>query len=241
MKIEQIEGMIVDKWTKELAERVDGFILGEKMKIFLGVPSGTGLMAIETVKSIVALEGITNVAFVANALVYDARNQIVEEFLKSDCDYLMWLDDDMVVEPDTATKLIQAAEEHKLDLVTAMIFRRTPPYTPCFYGKIEYINGHPVLYPCAEWEDNVLIPIRACGLAACVVKRSAIYSLVQINKKAFKPNGSVGEDMQFCLDLDELGGKFACFTGVDTGHIEHRAISSKHWKEFYATHKEEEE
>ncbi len=201
------------------------------MKIFLGVPCASGTMQIETVRSIVGLEGITNVAFVSNALIHDARHQIVKEFLKSDCEYLMFLDDDMVVQPDTAIRLVEVAEKHNKDLVTAMIFRRVEPYTPCFYAESD---GR--LLPYGEWKDNTLIPIVACGLAACVISRKALEPFETHNP--FIPKG-LGEDMSFCARLRENGCTLSCHTGIDTGHMQRRPISSRHWKEYYESHKEE--
>jgi len=202
------------------------------MKIFLGVPCASGIMHLETVRSVVGLQGITNIAFISNALIHDARHQIVKEFLKSDCDYLFFLDDDMIIAPDTALRLVEVAERLDSDLVTAMIFRRVEPYTPCFYAEIDEMGR---LIPYAEWHENSLIPIVGCGLAACVISRKALEPFETHNP--FIPKDK-GEDMTFCEALRKNGCTLSCHTGIDTGHMQRRPITSRHWKEYYESHKE---
>jgi hypothetical protein len=162
---------------------------------------------------------------VSNSLIYDAREYIAHEFVKSENDYLMFIDSDMTFHPNSVEMLLR----HNLEFVTAKAFKRVKPYQPCFYTKFEYKDGVPELEAPAQYGEG-LLPIEGAGLACALIKRSAFE---KIQQPYFFPLPNVGEDLTFCLKLKEAGVKMYCDTTLQFGHLGHTEIFEKDFVEEY--------
>ena len=46
-----------------------------------------------------------------SSLIYDARNQLAAQALKAQADYILWLDSDMIVQPDVIPRMLKHMEE----------------------------------------------------------------------------------------------------------------------------------
>jgi hypothetical protein len=167
-----------------------------------------------------------NFSMVSNSLIYDAREYIATEFLKSDCDYLMFIDSDMTFHPQSIDFLLR----HNLEFVTAKAFKRVKPYQPCFYTKFDYKDGVPELEAPAQYGEG-LLPIEGAGLACALIKRSAFE---KIQPPYFFPLPNVGEDLTFCLKLKNAGVKMYCDTTLQFGHLGYVEIFEKDFVEEYA-------
>lgn len=211
----------------------------EERNIFLAMPCGSGQVYLETMQSILSLKGIKNYGFIGSSLVFDARNKLLHDFLKTDCDYMYMIDDDMVAHPKTATVLREVIEKTDYDLATAMIFKRKPEYSPCFYvEKGTLPDGKPAVHHPVEWGEGVL-PIVACGLASCLITRKLAEKVLEITDNPFVPDGNLGEDIKFCEWVEKAGLKMACYTGIETGHIGNIVVSKAMWDSYYSEHKDE--
>jgi hypothetical protein len=162
---------------------------------------------------------------VSNSLIYDAREYIATEFLKSDCEFLMFIDSDMTFHPQSIDFLLR----HNLEFVTAKAFKRVKPYQPCFYTKFDYKDGVPELEAPAQYGEG-LLPIEGAGLACALIKRSAFE---KIQPPYFFPLPNVGEDLTFCLKLKNAGVKMYCDTTLQFGHLGHTEIFEKDFVEEY--------
>jgi len=142
----------------------------------------------------------------------NARNKIVERALNGGFDYLLFLDDDNPVPPDTLTKLL----EDDKDIVTAPILVRTPDSAGehglcAFYSK-EY-DGVRMYDSIKEFRDEgYLHRIDACGMGCTMIKRRVLEALrkkhgtpfefgeirevFQVEDKKFKAR-TMSEDMEF--------------------------------------------
>jgi hypothetical protein len=162
---------------------------------------------------------------VSNSLIYDAREHIAEEFLKSECEYLMFIDSDMTFHP----KSIEFLTRHKKDFVTAKAFKRVKPYQPCFYTKVEYNDGVPNLETPLQYGEG-LLRIEGAGLACALIHRSVFERL---EKPFFFPYPNVGEDLTFCLKMKEKEIEMFCDTTLQFGHLGHVEIFEKDFFEEY--------
>jgi len=204
---------------------------------FLAMPVGTGWIPHETVDSMMSLRGVRTHSFIGNALVYDARDMLVEQFLKSDCRWLFFMDSDMVLSPLT----IPLLKEVNKPLVTAMAFKRKAPFEPCFFVKVvdDAEDGVPKLLFPLKWSMG-LVPIVACGMAACLIRRDAVEATVKKYPRPFSPNGKYGEDVLFCLRAREAGvTEMYCHTGVDSGHLSRIPVTSSDFSSYVENHKDE--
>jgi glycosyltransferase involved in cell wall biosynthesis len=129
------------------------------------------------------------------------RNEAAKIALDTECKYIWFLDDDMVINPGTLNSLIAA----KRDIVMAHSYIRGYPYKPmCFRWKnkevdkqeLEYFENDQDLYDLAD--DYEYCDVAAVGFTCTLVK-------VDILKKILppffitNPNGGGTEDIYFCM------------------------------------------
>lgn len=196
------------------------------MKIMIGVPFGRTMdyQAVQSLLQLASLRGQHEYMFamVSNSLVYDAREKIAEMFLASDCEALFFVDSDMTYHPQT----VELLERHKLPFVTAKAFKRVAPHMPCFYTKVDYVNGQPDLEVPVEYGAG-LLPIEGAGLACALIRREVFEKL---EAPYFFPLPRLGEDLAFCLKLKDAGIKMYADTTVTCGHITSFEVFEDHFK-----------
>lgn len=215
-------------------------------KILVALPT-TGYYHYLAVNSILGMqipEGYDlGFKFMSNCLVYDAREKLCEGALKEGFDYILFMDDDMVI-PNHAVRSFLDCLDNGFDMVTGMIFKRSYPYQPCFYPKArlrqtkrmvngkEEINFIPDLEGCISWDKDSIIPLEGMGMACCMLKVSM---LEKIKKPWFYPFPHVGEDLTFCIKArQEANVKMCVDTRVDVGHITEATVTSEFQKEALA-------
>lgn len=165
------------------------------------------------------------ISVMSHSLIYDSREKMAEIFLKSDCDSMMFIDSDMTFE----AKDIEKLASYDVPFVTAMAFKRMPPFQPCFYTKLEYDAGHPKLEVPVDYSQG-LLEIEGAGMACALIKREVFEN---IKKPYFFPLVNLGEDLTFCLKLKEAGIKMYCDTTLSFGHLATTEITEKNFKEYY--------
>lgn len=154
-------------------------------------------------------------------LTHLGRNEIVKRAIMYGTEYLWFLDDDMIVHPETLWRLYQ----HKKDFVSALAYTRLPPYKPCIYkGKDD--NG--------DWLHDLrlkegLVEVDACGLSCSLIKVSVIKKLMNKNLNKIKKRGGLfhftryGEDMNFTEELKKSGVKVWVDTDLTIKHLGQKA------------------
>lgn len=147
-----------------------------------------------------------------HSLVYDAREQAAKYFLESDCDYMLFLDSDMVPPADMLIKLIQ----HDKPIVSALAFRRVPNYEPCiFKNDMEFYLDYP----------KGLIEVAGVGMACTLIKREVFEKVPQ---PWFTPT-AIGEDLSFCKRATDAGYKIFCDTNLICGHVGSYEVREAHY------------
>ena len=75
------------------------------MKVFVAIPSLDTVPALFC-QSLALLQraGDTIVGFQVGSLVYNARNELARQAIKSEADWVLWLDSDMVFSSDLLQK-----------------------------------------------------------------------------------------------------------------------------------------
>jgi hypothetical protein len=208
-------------------------------KILIGLPT-TGYQHFLTTSSIMNLQTPKDFEmgfrFISSCLIYDARESLCKYALENKFDYILMVDSDMTLPPDTIIKYVETLET--CDIVSGLIFKRIYPFQPCIYLKArisehkdEYnrIEYKPHLEGLLKWTDNSIVPIEACGMAACMMKTEI---LPKIKKPWFYPFPNMGEDITFCIKArQEINAKMMCDTRVDIGHLSVMPITSQYQKE----------
>ena len=146
-------------------------------------------------------------------------------------DYIFWLDSDMVFEPDILIRMMDEIEPNTI--LTGLYFRRSAPFSPVLFDKLEMTDKG------CEWTDFKEIPdklfeVGGCGFGCVLMPTEAILSVVLQHTHMFNPMNGVGEDLAFCWRARQSGYKIVCDPQIKLGHVGHTVIDEN----FYLTYKE---
>jgi GT2 family glycosyltransferase len=167
---------------------------------------------------------------IGSSLVYEARESIAKYAIENNCEYVLYLDSDMVPPTDMIVKMVNIFDlRPEAGMVTGMAFKRIPPFQPCFYTKLAYDTQkmEPILESPIDWPATAgLIEIQGAGMACSMIK-TEIFK--QIPKPWFFPLPGLGEDLTFCLKAKQKGVKMYVDTSIDVGHISSMPITKDHF------------
>jgi GT2 family glycosyltransferase len=168
----------------------------------------------------------------------EGRNQILREFLKTDCTHVVFIDDDMTFEGDIINKMLA----HDVDVVTPIAYQRGEPHAPCIFLANAETKS---LYP---WDivDQGLVEIDTMGAYFTLVKRHVIenvtppwykYGDTELGFNAGEDVGAdergIGEDVYFGLKCKLAGWKVWCDTDAVIGHIRSDEVVDKEYAKKY--------
>ena len=176
-----------------------------------------------------------------------ARNSAAKEAMRHECDYLMFIDDDILIPPNTFKSLLDAQADISAGLV---IIRGYPFHVMAFKhaeGHLTYFDELPkveVIYNENEKIEAIKDPVTredglaAVGFSCCLIKVSI---LKKIPPPFFVSGPYNTEDIYFCDKVREFvpDVNISLVTHIQPGHmlfsepIEYVTIDL--FKEFYET------
>lgn len=177
----------------------------------------------------------TIVAFQISSLVYTARNELARGAIKMGADFVLWLDSDMVFEPDTLKRLLKDYEEKKGDIITGVYYRRVPPFTPVLYDEFNVTDEAVTWKETRDVKDD-FFEVEGCGFGCVLMPTEALFDVYEKYGQPFDPISGSGEDLSFCWRARQLGYKIVCDPSIQPGHVGHQIIT----KEFYEAYKSRE-
>ena len=176
------------------------------------------------------------IAFQISSLIYHARNDLAKKAVKMDVDYILWLDSDMVFEPDTLERLMKHMEQPGVDMVTGVYFRRVPPFSPVLFDKLDFEKG--ILKNVSEFSElpkDGLFEVGGCGFGCVLMNMDVIYDVLGKHGNAFAPIGDNGEDVAFCYRARDCGYKIFCDPTIKLGHVGNYVITRDYWESYKGT------
>lgn len=209
------------------------------MKTFIAVPSmDLAPMLFTDSLAMLEKEGETVLGNERSSLIYSARNSLAAMAVEKEADRILWLDSDMVFPSGTLRHMHKVLDElgDKV-ILTGVYFRRTPPYSPVLYKKLDFDEkGN------AIWEDVTEIPaepfeVEACGFGCVLAPTAAFVEVSHEYGEMFNPIHGTGEDLSFCWRARQLGYKIMCDPRINLGHVTQMMITRKDW-EYYRAVKE---
>lgn len=180
------------------------------------------------------IEGVEiSLRFNLGSLVYTSRNYLALMAMQDEADLIMWFDSDMVFNPDTLLRLLKDIDDGA-DFVTGVYYRRTSPFTPTLFSKLD-INeeGVAIWDQIEEVPDNGLFEVAGCGFGCVLMKTDIARDVFKKFGRLFSPIGEVGEDLSFCWRARECGYKLLCDPDIPLGHVAHTMVT----KDFYKNYK----
>lgn len=190
------------------------------MKVFIAVPSMDTVPALFC-QSLALLQraGDTVIGFEVGSLVYNARNNLARQAIKSEADWVLWLDSDMVFGPDLLQRMMKVCTENNIDFLTSICFRRKPPYTPCLFDKLERTERG------ANYTALLSVPegrfkVGGCGFAGVLMSTDVLLSVAsKFEGRMFEPINGFGEDVAFCWRARQCGYDIWCDSDIELGHV----------------------
>jgi hypothetical protein len=148
------------------------------------------------------------------------RNKLVEAFLHSDCENLLFVDTDMVW---TVPQVIRLLDDDR-DIVGALMTKRSPPAIPAFgiFGELNPGEKASLVGRGRFYTDR-LFEVDFVGGAFVLIKRKVFETIpapwfLQHEKVWGDKHQPVAEDIYFCWKAREYGFKVWVDGRVQVGH-----------------------
>lgn len=151
---------------------------------------------------------VTNL-HITNCRIDEGRNTAVRQLKETEADYILFLDDDMLIPHDLVQRLVAASRTHKADVVGCMYTSRTIPprlivldiegeHFPLDHAKLLHMQG-------------MVIDVGAVGCGATLVRAETFEKVPY-----FTFADGESEDFGFCRRVREAGGRVMCDFGVSS-------------------------
>lgn len=175
---------------------------------------------------------------ISDPYIPQGRCQAVEDFLKTDSEWLWFLDYDIIFEPEVLGKLLDAADPVDRPIVSALYLAHFyEAFRPCWLahdGSVisteDYVRtrGNPEHWP---------LPLAGCGMGCTLIHRSVLEKIAEKHRDdpwpwfghdiVRKQDGSIermGEDFTFCFRAKAVGAS-VWGVPVEVGHQKSIPIS----------------
>ena len=192
------------------------------MKIFIAIPT-METVPVQFLGSMLQLQRKYEVKFgiATGSLVYNARNNLARQAVAAEADWVLWLDSDMVFNPDLLDRMLDVCEKNDISFLTALCFRRKPPYTPCLFERLDQRkDGKGASYTALLSVPEGLFQIEGCGFAGVLMSTDVLISVAaKFNGQMFDPMYGFGEDVAFCWRARQCGYEIWCDSSIEMGHV----------------------
>ena len=167
----------------------------------------------------------TELSVSSSSLIYDSCNSLAAKAVNEGFDRVLWLDSDMVFEPDLMERLIADLDEGR-QFVSGMYYTRKAPINPCVYKALnESTEGtEAVVYE--DYPKDTVFEVAGCGFGAVMMDTEVLRKAGQYGIP-FSPIEGGGEDFSFELRAREAGVKLYCDSRIQVGHIGLTVINGK--------------
>jgi len=161
-----------------------------------------------------------------------ARESLADHALAQGMDYMLMIDDDMLVPLDLFEKLY----DHDVEIVAPLAFTRNSPHLPVIYRcekgwdpvvKCDYFINHFA----RNYPKNQLVQCDAVGFGAVLIKMDVIK---RMPKPYFMSTCGTGEDILFCYNAQQkAGAKIHMDTATKLGHLSHPTVIDEAYAEYF--------
>lgn len=168
------------------------------------------------------------------------RGDLLREFENSGCDWLLWLDSDIVIPIESLKPLIEAVDAETRPIVCGVYFISMEPNQPlmaplpCIFTDNGVYNS-----PIHPLPENQLIKIDVAGLGLCLMHKSVAHKLRdKYGNTTFDITiGDIhkSEDVSFFRKVKELGIQAYAHTGVLAWHIKRFVVDINYYNLWWNT------
>lgn len=208
------------------------------MKVFIAVPSMDTVPALFCQSLALLRRGRdgqqVEIGFEVGSLVYNARNNLARQAIKAEADWVLWLDSDMVFSPDLLDRMLKVCTENDIDFLTAICFRRKPPYTPCLFDRLELLpDDKGASYTALLSVPEGRFQVGGCGFAGVLLSTDVLISVSsKYQGRMFDPLPGMGEDVSFCWRARQCGYDIWCDSAIELGHVGNCIVTRGYFEAF---------
>ena len=204
----------------------------------IGIPA-MDMMQTVTCRSLVglAVPPGTNYSFAIGSLVDDARNKIVDDAFSTGAERILFVDSDMVFDPDILTRMQVTMTVTGADVVCGIMTTRKHPIQPVIYKTLDwevtedgYVKVNKVTYE--DYPENAVFEVAACGFGATLVTTDICKRVMGIYGAPFTRLPGLGEDLSFCVNVNKAGGRIFCDSRIKVGHIGQAIYEEQSWLDY---------
>lgn len=189
------------------------------MKTIIAIPC-MDMVHTEFVRSLVSMRYVGEIQFCFTecSLIYQARTALCKMAMDAEADYVLWLDSDVVFQPDLMEKLMEDIQGR--DMVTAVYHARRAPFRPVIWKTIKtgLLPTDTQVEQYDDYPEDGLFEIEGCGFGAVLMKIGVIRDVAETFHQTFSPVTGLGEDLSFCVRARSCGYKIWCDPALQIGH-----------------------
>jgi hypothetical protein len=172
-------------------------------------------------------------------------------FDKTDTEWLLWVDSDVVISPDKFKLLWDNKDAKERPMLTGVYFTTDTPEEPLMIPMPTAFNfvddgkggfGVSRVHPLPE---NQLIRIGAAGMGFVLMHRSVVEKIraaapdAQLFMEMGRGTKFIGEDIYFFALCDKAEVPLWCHTGATVPHMKRFSFDEHYYKAFFGAPKEE--
>lgn len=160
---------------------------------------------------------------VGRLLTAMAREKLVQEALKTNMDYIIMYDDDMLLPIDMVERMIEDVENNpQIDVLAPLAHMRNAPHYAVIYTTTEgyddkahapyFVNNFVKNYP-----KDTLTECDAVGFGAVMINMNTVRKMTP---PYFFSTTGTGEDIYFCIKAkQDAGARIFMDTRIKLGHL----------------------
>lgn len=145
-----------------------------------------------------------------------ARNSVCQRAIAENYKWLMFIDDDVIMPPDTYARL----SSHGYDIVTGLYYKRSAPIAPVLLRDTK---------PSPSYVTDIVAPgvseVDLCGAGCLLISVKALKTISypwfewKVDRYDLPPPDRCSEDFSFCRKAKQSGFKIYVDTSVQCKHI----------------------
>jgi len=214
-------------------------------KIAIGwIDSGTVLSPFAAFVSKIVLERgdlITDICVATGPYLTVNRNEMVNNFLHTDADWLLSLDSDVLVDLESFDNLIKNADAVKTPILGGIYYVPMAEIGQVLISGTRFKDGDPLgedvsgMWIDSFKDDEILENLHDVGLGYCLIHRSVFEKILKDThirfpwfKEEWKPdpiNSWVSDDIFFCNLARKYGFKISMCTSARSSHLKTARIN----------------
>lgn len=208
----------------------------DRKKIFIAVPS-MDYVPVDFANSLALLKKPEDcdwtLQFEIGSLIYVARNKLAEKAVKAGADFVLWLDSDMIFDPDVLLELMEDVQRENVDMVTGLYFRRVPPHTPVLFDQLDL----DLKEGSCTWSEFSEVPaelfeIGGAGFGCLLMKTEVFLKVLEDHQLWFSPISTAGEDLSFCWRARQSGYRIFCDPKLTLGHVARTVVDKDYFLQY---------